>query len=519
MPNECRFDIARAFPLIRWWRATLGSLLCYLLISCGGGSDAPLAERSNAAIGTKAAGATPFIAFAEVLGQELNEVSSVSYRIAPKAGRLSKAVAVTYSRNYLAQRGYANSSSKLTLPIFGLYANHENTVDVTIAFADNSSSSLTVVVSTPAYADPSGVYDRPSIIKQRALADQTPFDYFYAKSQLGTPVIIDSDAEIRWVGHSIANSTSSLWTGNAFIVGSAVSTTLSRLELDGTIRANFLPVSSYTFFHHNIDPGKTGLLIEPDATVGGVKVVESIVSEVGIDGTFVKEWDFAAIVARHMRERGDDPALFVRPGIDWFHVNSAIYDSRDDTIIASSRENFVIKVDYSTGSIIWILGDPTKYWYSFGSLRDRALAVEDGGLYPIGQHSLSITPDGLLLMFNNGLGSVNQPAESAAGESRAYSTASAYTIDPIGMKARETWQFDHDKSVLSDICSSVSQAADGSLLLSYAAAANRTSARIVAVNAAHQTVFDYEYKTPDGKGPCAVSWNAQPIAMTSLSFD
>jgi hypothetical protein len=35
----------------------------------------------------------------------------------------------------------------------------------------------------------------------------------------------------------------------------------------------------------------------------------------------------------------------------------------------SSRENFVIAIDYDSGNIKWILGDPTKHWYEFQSLR------------------------------------------------------------------------------------------------------------------------------------------------------
>ena len=79
--------------------------------------------------------------------------------------------------------------------------------------------------------------------------------------------------------------------------------------------------------------------------------------------------------------------MFVRPGVDWFHNNSAIYDPSDDSIIVSSRENFVIKLDHKTGQIIWIFGDPTKYWYTFPSLRAKALTLAPGGLYPIGQHA------------------------------------------------------------------------------------------------------------------------------------
>src|SRR4029077_11527523 len=138
-------------------------------------------------------------------------------------------------------------------------------------------------------------------------------------------------------------------------------------------------------------------------------------------------WDLAAILSAYMVSRGDDASAFVRPGVDWFHSNSTAYDPSDDSIIVSSRENFVIKVDYNTGNIIWILGDPSKYWYTFPSLRAKALTLAPGGLYPIGQHAPSITSNGLLMLFNDGAGSFNQPAGAPAGDTRTYSTVSAYS--------------------------------------------------------------------------------------------
>ena len=49
------------------------------------------------------------------------------------------------------------------------------------------------------------------------------------------------------------------------------------------------------------------------------------------------------------------------------------YNRADDSLIVSSRENFVICLDYETQAIKWILGDPTKKWYQFPSLRTFAL--------------------------------------------------------------------------------------------------------------------------------------------------
>ena len=134
----------------------------------------------------------------------------------------------------------------------------------------------------------------------------------------------------------------------------------------------------------------------------------------------IQTFDMADILTSYMQANGDDASAFVRPGIDWFHVNASTYDPSDNTVIVSSRENFLIKVNYSTHDIVWILGDPTKYWYTFPSLRAKALTLNAGGDYPIGQHAVSITSDGYVMVFNDGYGSVNQPSGEPAGLTRTY---------------------------------------------------------------------------------------------------
>ena len=109
-------------------------------------------------------------------------------------------------------------------------------------------------------------------------------------------------------------------------------------------------------------------------------------------GRVLKQWNLANIISAAMRAGGDDPSQFVYPTpTDWFHNNGVAYNRADDSLIVSSRENFLICLDYDTSAIKWILGDPTKKWYQFPSLRRFALTLAPGSLPPIGQHSPSIT--------------------------------------------------------------------------------------------------------------------------------
>ena len=136
--------------------------------------------------------------------------------------------------------------------------------------------------------------------------------------------------------------------------------------------------------------------------------------EVDVSGTVLKRWDMGEIISAAMRAGGDDPSHFVYPPpTDWFHINGSTYNRADDSLIVSSRENFLICLDYETNAIKWILGDTTKKWYQFPSLRRFAFTLAPGSLPPIGQHSPSITYDQNLLVFDNGAKSVFQnPRES-----------------------------------------------------------------------------------------------------------
>lgn len=281
------------------------------------------------------------------------------------------------------------------------------------------------------------------------------------------------------------------------------------MELDGTAHPLEILSSTVTAFHHNIGPGKVGLIAEVNL---GSNEIESTAVEIDKSGKILSQWNLAALVSSYMVSQGDDPSLFVRPGVDWFHMNSTAYDPRDDSLIVSSRENFVIKIDYKTGNVKWIFGDPTKYWYTFPSLRAKALQLDSGGLYPIGQHALSINSAGQLELFNDGEGSLNQPTGAQTGESRTYSVVSAYTIDPISQTAHEVWRFDYGQKVFSAVCSSAYEARGKTILVDYAYADGGTHSRLVGLDVGHNVVFDFQYPSTH----CGTSWNAQPIRFENL---
>jgi len=217
-----------------------------------------------------------------------------------------------------------------------------------------------------------------------------------------------------------------------------------------------------------------------------------------------------------MLANGDDPSAFVRPGSDWFHVNASTYDPSDDTVIISSREDFLIKLNYSTHEIVWILGDPTKYWYTFPSLRAKALTLDAGGNYPIGQHVFSNPSDGYVMVMNDGFGSISQPPTAPTGVTRSYSEVSAYSVNAAKMTAHEVWGFNYGQSIFSPICGSSYEAPGNSYLVDFATADQEQQARLVGLDSNRNVVFDFQYTSPSA---CAAAWNAIPVPLEALQID
>lgn len=502
--------------------AYLLCLLCVGLYGCNSENDSKtLAEQLAFDPATQVSEndihSSVFISALELNGLDTTKIKNISFKIKTKDGNHARPVAVTYDWSYLSSHGFYNSANKhIQIPIFGLYSDHANDIGLQIQFIDASTYQFQKTIVTTAYIDSADIYDNVGIsIKPSS----TPsYSYFYMKGAFKSPIIMDIDGEIRWDVDVKRASAPSIFIGDSFRTGSANSRIIDTLSLYGkaaTMAINGTAMGSDAYFHHNIDQGKNGVLIELDGTTDGTLKIESFLSEIDNDGNVIKEWDLGKIFSEYMQQEGDDPSNFVRDGVDWFHMNAATYDPSDDTLLVSSRENFVVKLDYSTGKIIWLLGDETKHWYSYPSLQKLAITLTSGQV-PIGQHAVSITKSGKLMLFNNGRKSFNNPVGTPTGIDLATSQTAIFDIDSQNKTGQVIWSF--DDGIYSDICSSIYEdkiSDKGDLLINYAAADNRSRVIIQGITKEKQKLFEFTYPSPT---PCATSWNAIQIPLENMHF-
>src|SRR6266513_4454752 len=369
-------------------------------------ADATQADDTTIRITGQTAGVTPFISKVTLAVSNTSVLKSIQFTVIPKAGSVTRPLSGTYANSYLIDRGFENpQTGEVVLPVYGLYDGYNNTVKLTYRFMDSSSKQANTTIPTATFNDTCG-YKTPTILQRRTNSTDLSYDYTMIKGGCSDfePAIIDTDGALRWVGTGGISAGSAIFFDNAAYLGHG--RLLSRIDLDGTVTL----LGDYSNlgiinFHHNIDRGKVGIILDADTTT----YYNSGNIEVDAFGRVLKTWNLAHIISAAMVAGGDDPRQFVYPTpTDWFHLNGVTYNRADDSLIVSSRENFLICLDYNTGAIKWILGDPTKKWYQFPSLRKFAIALAPGSLPPIGQHAPSITFDQGLMVFDNGRNSIFQ---------------------------------------------------------------------------------------------------------------
>ena len=228
-------------------------------------AGASQADDTTIRITGHAPGATPFISKVTLAVSNTSVLKSIQFTVTPKPGSVTRPLSGTYSNDYLVDRGFENpQTGEIILPVYGLYDGYANVVKLTYRFLDGSSKRANITIRTATFNDPCG-YDHPTYLQHRNRA--LSYDYILVKGGCSdfSPAIIDTDGALRWVGTAGFSSIAAGFFDNAVYL--ARGTKLYRIDLDGA----FTEVGDYsgigiTFFHHNIDGGKVGIILDANTT-------------------------------------------------------------------------------------------------------------------------------------------------------------------------------------------------------------------------------------------------------------
>ena len=320
------------------------------------------------------------------------------------------------------------------LPIYGLYAGRDNEVIIEVDGVEKS-----ITITTEELPD-------DFIVPTSVEADKESLGndlYFFTPSSSGYTSAYDVNGYVRWY-----LTIDALWEinrlGNGHLMVSTERLVNSPYYMTGLYEMDLLgkiykEISLEGGYHHDYFELPSGnLLVASDDFNSGYGTVEDYIVEVDINtGKIVKSWDLKNILNR------EDGKSENWVEYDWFHNNSVWYDEATNSITLSGRhQDAVINIDYDTGELNWIIGDPTgwseeyqKYFFT---------PIGDDFEWQWSQHAAMITPEGYVFILDNGNNKSKIKEEYVSAE-ESYTRGVMYKIDTDNMTIEQIWEYGKER--------------------------------------------------------------------------
>ena len=324
------------------------------------------------------------------------------------------------------------SAKEHYLPIYGLYANKENEVILKVG-----EESKTLKIKTEALPDNMALPTSVTAKKDKLGNDL----YFFTPSSSGYTVAYDVNGDVRWYLTNYA-----LWKVDRLENGNLLLSTErlvnSPYYMTGMYEMTLLGkiVKEYSLpggYHHDYYEMPNGNFLVASDNFSSGTVEDYIVEMDRNTGEIVKTFDLTKILNK------EDGKSENWTQYDWFHNNAVWYDEKTNSITLSGRHmDAVINLDYETGKLNWIIGDPTnwseeyqKYFFT---------PVGDDFEWQWSQHAAMITPEGYVFILDNGNNKSKIESEYVPA-SKSYTRGVMYKIDTENMTIEQIWEYGKER--------------------------------------------------------------------------
>ncbi|MFD1472742.1 aryl-sulfate sulfotransferase [Companilactobacillus mishanensis] len=406
-----------------------------------------------------------------------------------------------------------NSDYSMThqVPVVGLYSDKTNKVTLDIEYKDGTTASKEITVKTGKLPK----YVREAKIKidknDKSKMDIGDNGLTLIDRTTKEPFAIDADGKVRWYSTNYSQHTvEELSSGHILIltkknVNASVYNDLIETDYLGRIykeysfsdktkssdSANNSKNEETTLIHHDILELPNGNLL---ATVSdGSEYKEDVMAEISSEtGKVVKVIDLKKLMPTKMYstfKKGSDGKN------DWFHQNSIEYDTNDDSILISGRDqDMIMKIDYKTSEIKWIFsGKKKSSWPK--KYQDKILTPTKGTSIIGGQHALTLlqdvdgNPDSESILLYNNNENVTNGDKKTSGK---YSQAVQYHVDPKKMTIDETWSYGKKlgKKNFTYIIGYAQRLSNDNTLIDFGYKNEGKESNIIEVNKEGKEVFD-----------------------------
>lgn len=323
-----------------------------------------------------------------------------------------------------------NKSKKHYLSIYGLYANYNNEVII-----EYKNIKKTINIQTSKLPDD---FILPTSVK----ADKNKLDndfYFFTPSSKGYSCAYDVNGDVRWYLTNYA-----LWDNSKISNGHILVSTerlvnspyymtgLYEIDMLGKIYKEYSLPGGYHHDYYEMPNGN--LLIASNDFNNEAGTVEDYIVEVDYNtGNIVKSFDLKDILNMNDGQSENWTAY------DWFHNNSVWYDEKTNSITLSGRhQDAVINIDYDTGKLKWIIGNPTNWSKEYQKYFFKP--VGNNFEWQYSQHAAMITKEGYVFLFDNG-NNKSKIKDNYVEAKDSYSRGVMYKINTDKMTIEQIFEY------------------------------------------------------------------------------
>ena len=328
----------------------------------------------------------------------------------------------------------SKKSNKHYLPIYGLYADYENTI--IIEYGDVRKE---ITIKTNPLPDNFILPTSIKADKEKLYNDL----YFFTPSSRGYTCAYDTNGDVRWYltnyaiwninklknGHMLV-STERLINAPYYMTG------LYEIDMFGKIYNEYSLEGGYHHDYYEMPNGN--LLVASDNFNSDEGTVEDYIVEIDRqNGNIVKKFDLKSILNM------EDGKSENWSSYDWFHNNAVWYDDKTNSITLSGRhQDAVINISYETGNLNWIIGDSTNWSSEYQKYFFKP--VGDNFEWQWSQHAAMITPKGYVFLFDNG-NNKSKIKENYISAENSYSRGVMYKIDTNNMTIEQIYEYGKER--------------------------------------------------------------------------
>jgi arylsulfate sulfotransferase len=333
------------------------------------------------------------------------------------------------------------AAKKHILPIYGLYADYENTVEIVLGNGEKASIKIQ---TEPLMA---GV---PLATKMETTKEYLGDNLIFLTAAMRSmPVGFDYKGDLRWYASvNFAFDCKRMPNGHILIGTERLiqmpyfTTGIYEMAFSGKVFKEYQsPIGGYHHDQFVMEDGNI-LMLTYDRYSGTVEDVCVLLDKE--TGKVLRKWDYKDVLPQDVAGSGSQDAH------DWFHNNAVWYDKKTHSLTLSGRhQDAVINLDYELDEngkckLNWIIGDP-EMWpedmqkYFFKPVGD--LSKFD---WQYEQHACVVLPDGDIMLFDNGHFRSKNP-ETRIPNHDNFSRGVRYRIDTEKMEIEQIWQYGKER--------------------------------------------------------------------------